>query len=288
MAHKKSQKRIPYSKRKYVIFASKFQVEMKKYRDTMLKDETEGLKLKTKILSAYGENGEDMPERTFYNQLEKQFPGIRKRRFDAGKEKKKLPNKVGKIVNEARAAGKSKKDAIKLAEEKTGETISAHKALSIKVTGKAAESVNAAEMGKFVAEIFGLDNMAPSAFLTIKAGKNKFRCGYEACMNIKLILDNEFNKSVEERFKLRVDNSQIRDIMVGELFEAEIRKATLSGDLKTVESLVRMKKSMTNKDKILSPNLKMAFKACQEFAKDVTMERFIAVIKMLYKGDMNG
>lgn len=285
MAKEIKQKRVPYSERKYVKFATKFQTECKRYKEAMVKDETEAAQIKAIILSAYGENGNDMPERTFYNQLEKQYPGLRKRRFDAGKEKKKLPKSVGKIVTEVMLAGKSKKDAVKIAEKKTGVEISAHKVLSIKTDKVVSESVFGVDMKKFVSEIFELDNMAPGAFIIIKVGKHKFEVHYEDLQDIKLILANAFNRSVEDRHKIRIDKSQIRDIMVGELFENQITVAKSDGDLKSVGALVTMQKKLKIKDTVVSPNLKLAYEAAREFKKDLTMPEYISMIKLLSRGE---
>lgn len=285
------------SEKLYVKYNQRFQADCKKLNQLIIavksgtKEEKIAKRRKRAEMFASVMKSYDIPERTLRTQIKKQFPGKRDKREDAGTEKIKLPNIVNKIVTETMLTGKSKSDAVKVAAEKIGKPISQHKALKIKTDVEINETSFGVDMKKLIGIIWELDNIAPGAYLpvtVISKGKEfTFELHFEALKNIQTILGNEFNKSVEDRFKVIADNEQIREIMVGELFEEQIRVAREQSDLKSVSSLVNMQKKLKIRDTVLSPNFDIAFKSAQIFKPDLTKQEFIAAIKLVSKGANN-
>jgi len=203
-------------------------------------------------------------------------------------EKKVLPKIVDNVVTESMLAGKSKGEAVAIAEEFIGEKISTHKALSIKTDIEITESSFGVNMKDLIAHIFETDKIAPGAFIRIEVlhqdKKFDFEIHYETIQDIKLFLANEFNKSVEERFKIIVDKEQIREIRLGEMFDWQITVAKESDSLKTVGELIAIQKKMKIRDTVLTPDFNTAFEAARLYNKELTKKQYIAAIKLVSKG----
>lgn len=283
------------SEKLYVKYNMRFQQDCKKWQAQNIKcksgtpeERIANRKLRDDMLKSIMKSY-DIPERTFRTQIKKQFPGKRKPNKNKGKETVKLPKNVDKIVTESMLAGKNKGDAVKVAEKKTGVKISAYKSLKIKTDVKIDESSFGVKMKETVGAVWELDNIAPGAYIPIdvisKGKKFNFALHYETIKNIQLHITNDFNKCVEDRYKIIADNEQIREIMVGELFEEQIRIARESGDIKTVQALVNMQGKLKIRETILTPNFNVAFKSAQIFKPDLTKGEFIAAIRLVSKGE---
>lgn len=285
------------SEKLYVKYQQKFKVECNEWRKLNVKAKTKAKTPKekalkeqyrierdimfTKIMKAY-----KIPERTLRSQIKKLNPGKREKRIDEGTEKVTLPENTNKIVTELMHAGNKKGDAVKIASEKLGVEISQHKALTIKTDVKVDETSFGENTEATIDAIWNFDKIAPGAYLTVVLNGFPVKIQFETLMNFRLMLRNEFNNCVEDRYKVICDKSQIKDIMVGELFEDKIREIKMGkGSIKDIEALVRMKKSMSIKDVTLSPNFNIAFKAAQINNPDLTKQQYIAAIRLASKGE---
>lgn len=285
------------SEKLYVINNQRFQADCKKLNKLIIKaksgtKEERAERRKTRdVMFASVCKSYDIPERTLRKHLKKGQPGKRDERIDKDKEKVKLPKIVDKIVSEVMQTGKSKTEAVKIAEDKAGVKISVHKAVKIKTDVEINESSFGVNMKKLIEAVFEIDKIAPGAFLPIEIVRNgktfTFELHFETIQNIKLLLANEFNNSVEDRYKMICDRDRIKQILIDELFEENIRTAVAANDTKKVSVLINDYKKLRVHDTELSPNFNTAFKAARVFKRDLTKKEFIDAVKLVSRGDTN-
>lgn len=253
-----------------------FSEKIKQLKKLQVKDKEKFAKLRDELMDEFG-----VSQATIYRHLSKRVPGVRKTRKDSGKEKKPVPAKAKKMVTELLYAGKKKKDALKVTEEKLGVHISGNKAVEI---GKGEDETRVSNFGSplrdMMRQLCELDLMAPEAGLYFKLKGVAFLVTKQYLEDVILVIASAYNDAMKGEDVLAVDREQLAKNRLFYLFEDGIRVASLDFDMKKLSVLTKMYKDLQEKSKQdMSTDFAVFEKSMKELRPSITMSEIIALIK---------
>ncbi len=249
--------------------------ELKKLRH---KDSDEYFNLMKDVEKQYG-----ISKKTIYRDMNKKVPGLRKRRNDLGTIKSRITKNEILIAEEIMSSGKQIKKAKEIIEKKTSKKISQRKMGRIKEAAMNKEennfSVFGGEAKKFFENIFEYDLISPEKGIPLKYNGVSFIVKKDDLRDIIMILSNAYNRGCfEDKNKLKLDRSSLRNVMMQHLIEDLMKVASDASDFKLVESLTRMIDRM-NVDSQLPADFETVLKVCKELKADISKDDVINIIK---------
>lgn len=216
--------------------------------------------------------------KTLYRDLHKPVPGLRKRRNDRGKIRRRNYHTLIRKVDELMRAGKTQKDIksrLKLSEKRMRR---ARKKIA-ESDVRPIRSMFGSEAKKFLQKLFQLDLIAPDRGIALHYKGMGITVGREDLKDVCLILANAYNRQCHaEEKKLKVDRSQLRTAMMHHLVEELMQLAKEQADYKLVESLTRMLDRLKEETQ-LPADFETMVRVCQELKRDIAREEVIALIK---------
>lgn len=258
---------------------TKYIEDVKKLRSLKLKDSSAYHAFFKTVMKEY-----DISQRTLYRDMKaKKTPGLRKIRKDSGKFRSSMtPNQL-KIMSEAMESGMTKKDAVKLAEDKTKKRISFRvssrtKSKPIKDGSKTHFADN---IKPFLEKLCGYNLMSPRSVIKLKLGKLSFSVSKEDLSDIILILTNAFNRSNENN-SIPLDKNELFRKKIFQLLEYNIKLAEESSDLKSLESITRMYNSI-QEEHDLGTDFELVYKLCSALKPGISRPEIISMIKQFSK-----
>ncbi|KXK03516.1 MAG: hypothetical protein UZ04_CHB001001474 [Chlorobi bacterium OLB4] len=252
----------------------KFKQDISELRKLKVADKEKYKEMFQSVMKSY-----KISQVTLYRAMKSERPGIRKRRSDFGSEKDPVTASEKSLVTEVMLSGKTKKQAVKIASEKTGRKITGHKAAKIKPDQDIDESQFAEGIKKFINEILEIDLIAPEAGLYFKHKGVAFKVEKDYIEDIALVLCTAYNESLGSSF-MRVDREQLMKSQIFHLVQEAIRVAGTRFDMKLVLQLTRMYKDLKSNSMIeVNPDFDTVYKCLQEVKPDVTKSEVISLIK---------
>ena len=253
-----------------------FQVIINQLKKLQVTDKEAFKNLADKVLKSF-----DISRATLYRQIGKRVPGVRKRRADAGKEKKPVSKKAKNMVTELRVAGVRKKDALKIVEKKTGRKISSVKAVGIEQKADIEKSSFGSAAKEFIRKILELDFIAPESGLYFKHNGVAFKVSRDYLEDISLVLMTAYSESVGGGQVLKVDRDELVRSQIFHLMQEAMRVATSNFDFELVQKIAGMWKSMKmNQDtKELKGDFEVFEKCIRDVKPDISKREIISLIK---------
>ncbi|HAX49670.1 MAG TPA: hypothetical protein PK605_00355 [Ignavibacteria bacterium] len=247
-------------------------IELKKLKATAPEQYTELLKSVTKKYK--------LSDKTIYREMNKPDHeiGVRKTRDDSGKYKTTVNEKEEKMVTELVASGKSKQEAKKIVEEKTGSKISNRKLERFTpiLTG---ETMFGEDVKAFFEQIFEYELIAPESGIELNYRGKKFLVRKETLNDIILNLVNEYNRQVSSDQKLQLDQTQyMRATMRNDIMYMQ-SLARAAGDVKSLEACSRMLQRLEMNYGEVDVDLKIILACFRELKPDITEDEAIGLIK---------
>lgn len=226
-------------------------------------------------------------DKTIYRHMKKRVPGKRKRRDDAGKLKALPSKKEVKMMTELVKSGNTRQAGKHIIEKEMKKKISTHKLQ--KITKKAKEKnpdIIVTNFGKeikmFLEKYFRLDVIAPEANILLHISNKSFYIKREDFEDIILILTNAYNRAQSEGDVLKMDRDQMRERMLMNLFEWQIKVATETGNIKDIEMLTRIYDRM-KPDVDMNVNIRTLEAVCRSLKPDITLMEIIGLLKNVTK-----
>lgn len=221
--------------------------------------------------------------KTIYRDMKKKVPGLVKTRTDAGKLKSFMPAKARKIVSEVVRAGKTKMEAVKVAEKVTGKRISGRVAQRTKPVD-IIESSFGGDVKTFLEEICGYELIAPDAGIKLRHNSFSFIVNKEDLGDIILILTNAYNRQADTAGsdKLPLDKNELFRAKIFQLLEYNIKLAEASADLRSLESITRMYNSI-QEDHDLGADFEIVYRICSALKPGISRTEIISLIKQFAK-----
>jgi len=210
---------------------------------------------------------------------------VRKPRSDSGKPRKNLTDKDKIMLTEARASGKTKKEAVKIVEEKTGKKISNRVASRTEpklATDKS--TMFGDEAKKFFEKFFEYDLIAPENGIKFKYKNVSFILDKEHCQDIILTLVDAYNRAADEQNRLQLDRNKYLRSQIFNLISYQVSLAKISGNINDLDRIVRMYQKMEVDYGNISPDLDLLIKVCREIKPDITEDEIFSLIKKLSDG----
>lgn len=213
----------------------------------------------------------------------------RKQRSDSGKLRKNLSDKEKAMITEIRSGGKSKKQAVKIVEEKSGKKIS-HRVASrtepvvVPSDKKGKPTMFAEEAKKFFEQFFEYDLIAPENGIPFKYKKVSFILDKEHCQDIILSFVDAYNKSADEANRLQLDRKQYMRAQIFLLLSYQVNLTKISGNITDLDRIVRMYQKMEIDYGSLSPDLDVLIKICRAVKPDITEDEIFSLIKKFSNG----
>lgn len=223
-------------------YTKKFEQDIERLRVLKVKNRKGYAEEFKRIEKEYG-----ISRATVCRHLNKKIPGLRKTRADIGKEKKPLTQEQETIVTEAMLSGKKKKEALKIAEEKTGRKITSVKAAQINQDREIEETHFGSEAKQFIRKIVEGDLIAPEAGMWFKSKSGvSFKVRKEYIDDIILVLSTAYNESLGDDTvgRMQIDREQVMRTQIYHLVQEAIRIAKERFDMKLVAQLTRMYKEL--------------------------------------------
>lgn len=221
-----------------------------------------------------------LSDKTIYREMNKPDNeiGLRKTRGDSGKYKTTVNENDEKMVTELVASGKSKQEAKKIVEEKTGSKISQRKLerFTPKLTG---ETMFGADVKAFFETIFEYDLIAPESGIELNYKGRKFLVRKDTLNDIILNLVNEYNRQVSSDQKLQLDQTQyMRATMRNDIMYMQ-SLARAAGDVKSLEACSRMLQRLEMNYGEVDVDLKIIMACFRDLKADITEDEAIGLIK---------
>ena len=215
-----------------------------------------------------------------YRHLKKPVPSLRQVRSDAGKEKKPVMKKEIAVVSEIVKAGKPRKDAKKFLGKLTGHKLS-------KISKKVKETVVKESPGEitsaiksFLKKYFKMEYVSDSSVIPVRTGKKKIDIMKEDFNDIIMILANAFNRTSDDKNKLKLDRIQFMRSKLIQLLEEKIRIAKEgNSNVKDLEAIMRMHARLERKTSDLSPNFKALEAICKELKPDISFDDIYSLVE---------
>ncbi len=225
----------------------------------------------------------NISKKTIYRDMNKKVPGLRKRRNDLGTVKSRITKNEILIAEEIMSTGKQIKKAKEIIEKKTLRPISQRRMERIKKAAINKEennfSVFGGEAKKFFENIFEYDLISPEKGIPLKYNNVSFIVKKDDLRDIIMILSNAYNRGCfDDKNKLKLDRSSLRNVMMQHLIEDLMKVASDSSDFKLVESITRMIDRM-NIDNQLPADFETVLKVCKELKADISKDDVINIIK---------
>lgn len=243
-------------------------------------DEKKYLKLRDQTSTKYG-----VSVKTIYRDMSKEkkggHAGLRKTRSDAGKFKTEVTQKEKVMVTELMKAGKTKKEAVNIASQKTGQHISTRKADRIKPdkTSNKKFTMFAPEAKKFIEGFFEFDLIAPDAGIPFKYKGLKFTLVKEDLSDIIMVIINAFNRVADQSGKLQLDRMKLLKSQIFNQLAYQTSVQKVSSNLKDLETITRMYARMEIDYGNLSPDLKVVTQICRTLKPDITEDEIFSMIE---------
>ena len=216
---------------------------------------------------------------TVYRDMNKKQPAMRKRRSDSGKVKNPVTRNEQKIITEAMLAGRTKQQAIAVAEEMLDEKISTRKGVRIETDAEVEITVFASEAKKFIDKILQLDLIAPEAGMYFKYKDIAFKVEKNYLEDIALILATAYNQQAGAPL-LAVDREQLVRSQLFHLIQEAMRVANDQFDIHLYRELSKMYKDLKGvSSKIMSTDFYVVERAMKFVKPDLTKEEIITIIK---------
>lgn len=218
-------------------------------------------------------------DKTIYRDMKKKNPGLRKIRTDRGKLKSRITPKAKKIISEVRQAGKTKMEAVKVAEKITGKKISTRVATRTKPV-EVKQSNFGGDVKTFLENICGYNFMAPDAGIRFRHDKFSFNVNKEDLGDVILILTNAYNRQADNSgdTKLPLDKNELFRKKIFQLLEYNIKLAEGSADLRSLESITRMYNSI-QEEHDLGADFEVVYRICAALKPGLSRQEVISLIK---------
>lgn len=222
--------------------------------------------------------------KTIYRDMNKAVPGLRKNRNDRGKYRTKITDEEILKAEEIVRAGRTKKNVkekLKVSNRKMKRiNKEVEKQDPRRVTSGQSQFGNEAKL--FFEKLFELNLIAPDNGIRMEYDDNfSFIVSKEDLQDIILILSNAYNRACfSNDKKLKVGRDQLRNMMMHQLIEDQIRLATESRDYKMIEAITRMRDRMSEDSK-LPDDFETLLKVCRELKPDISKEELIELIKKI-------
>jgi hypothetical protein len=258
-----------------LIRGKKYIEDVRKLKSLRLKDMSAYCAFFRTVMKEY-----DISQRTLYRDMkDKKIPGLRKTRADAGKIKSRMTPKQIRIMSEAMDSGMTKKDAVRLAEEKAKKKISFRVAQRTKhnMVDDGSSTNFDDNIKPFFEKLCGYNLMSPKSAIKLKLGHLSFSVSKEDLSEIILILTNAFNRSNESN-ALSLDKNELFRKKIFQLLEYNIMLAEKSCDLRSLESITRMYNSI-QEDHDLGADFETVYKLCSELKPGISRPEVISMIK---------
>lgn len=223
------------------------------------------------IMSQHG-----VSERTLYRDMKDKIPGLRKVRKDSGKLKSRMSPKAKAVMSEVMLAGKTKNEALKIAERITGKKVSTRVAARTKPADVSSTNFDK-DIKPFLEKLCGYDLMSPKAEIKLKLGKLPFTVSKEDLSDIILILTNAYNRS-NESAGLPLDKNELFRKKIFQLLEYNIKLAEASSDLRSLESITRMYNSIQEEHE-LGSDFEIVYNICAALRPGISRQEVISMIK---------
>jgi hypothetical protein len=215
-------------------------------------------------------------ERTLYRDMKDKIPGLRKVRKDSGKLKSSMSAKAKAVMSEVLYSGKTKTEALKMAEKVTGKKVSTRVAARTKPVEVANTNFDK-DIKPFLEKLCGYDLMSPKAGIKLKFGKLPFTVNKEDLSDIILILTNAYNRS-NESAGLPLDKNELFRKKIFQLLEYNIKLAEASSDLRSLESITRMYNSIQEEHE-LGSDFEIVYNICAALRPGISRQEVISMIK---------
>jgi len=220
---------------------------------------------------------------------------VRKQRSDSGKLRKQLSDKEKQMITEARTAGKTKKEAVRIIEKKTGKKISNRVASRTEPLtpsplptcgtgsqkGEGRVTMFGEEAKKFLEQFLEYDLIAPENGIKFKHKNVSFILDKEHCKDIILSLIDAYNKATDETNRLQLDRNKYMRSQIFNLISYQVGIAKISGNILNLERVVRMYQKMEIDYGSLPADLDVLIKVCRAIKPDVTEDEIFSLIKKL-------
>lgn len=245
--------------------------DVRKLVNLKVKDKEAYLSFRKVIMDQHGVSG-----RTLYRDMKDKIPGLRKVRKDSGRMRSNMSRKAKAVMSEVMFNGKTKKEALMMAEKITGKKVSTRVATRTK-----AVEVRNTNFGKdikpFFEKLCGYDLMSPKAGIKLKLGRLPFIVEKEDLSDIILILTNAYNRS-NESAGLPLDKNELFKKKIFQLLEYNIKLAESSSDLKSLESITRMYNSIQEEHE-LGSDFEIVYNICAALRPGISRQEVISMIK---------
>ena len=227
--------------------------------------------LKKTIMEEYS-----VSQRTVYRDMKDRIPGLRKVRKDSGKLKSNMSPKAKAIMSEVIFSGKTKNEALKIAEKITGKKVSTRVAARTKPVNVKNTNFDK-DIKPFLEKICGYNMMSPNAGIKLKLGTLPFIVNKEDLSDIILILTNAYNRS-NESAGLPLDKNELFRKKIFQLLEYNIKLAEASSDLRSLESITRMYNSIQEEHE-LGSDFEIVYNICAALRPGISRQEVISMIK---------
>jgi len=259
---------------------NQYELDIKKLKSLKVRDKAA---YKAFMITVCDQHG--VSEKTVYRDMCKRVPGLRKTRKDQGKDKTPVKKKELVLADELLSSGHNINKTKEVIMAKTGKKISGRKMSKIvEVVKDSAPSDNTEsnfgfEIKAFLEKIFEFDLIAPDKGIKLKYRTFSFSVKKDDIKDIIMIISNAYNREqFATKHKLALDRDELREHMILQLIEEQIRLANASGDLKAVEALTRMHDRMKQNVDINS-DFKTLQKIARELKPDITTAELVSLIK---------
>lgn len=226
-------------------------------------------------------------DKTIYRDMVKPVPGLRKNRNDRGKYHTKITEEEILKAEEIIMAGKSKRTVKKklgVSNRKMKRINEKLEEQSAKGKAQSEETQFGFEAKEFFNKLFEIDLIAPGKGIKLVYNDVNFIVSKEDLNDIILILSNSYNRACfSDDKKWKVSRDELRNMMMHQLVEDQMKLAQESRDYKMIEAITRMRERM-NEDATLPDDFDTILKVCKELKPDFSKEELIGVIKKVSSG----
>jgi hypothetical protein len=225
-------------------------------------------------------------EKTVYRDMIKPVPGLRKNRNDRGKFRTKITEEEILKAEEIIMAGKSKKTVKEKLEVSNRKMKRINEKLEDTKNDKreTEETRFGFEAKEFFNKLFEIELIAPGKGIKLVYNDVNFIVSKDDLNDIILILSNAYNRACfSDNKKLKVSRDELRNMMMQQLVEDQMKLAQSSRDYKMIEAITRMRERM-NENATLPDDFETILKVCKELKPDLSKEDLIGLIKKVSSG----